>query len=150
MLLGGLWHGAGLNFILWGLIHGVGLIINHYNKNYFQIKINKYISIFCTFNFVSIAWIFFRADNIDKGINIFTHLFIINDFTPKIFRVDNLDSWLTLFILSLIIVFFCPNSNRFYEKYIRKYRIIKYILVLLLIISIFCLDQSNEFIYYEF
>ncbi|MDC1054088.1 MBOAT family protein [Alphaproteobacteria bacterium] len=150
MFLGGLWHGAGLNFILWGIIHGVGLIVNHYFKFIFRININKYISLLITFTFVSIAWIFFRSENIYDAISIFFSLFTFNDFEPKIYRLDNSERWLTICIISVLVIFFFPNSNRFYEKYISKFRIIKYLFVIMLIICIFTLDKSSEFIYYEF
>jgi D-alanyl-lipoteichoic acid acyltransferase DltB (MBOAT superfamily) len=71
MLLGGLWHGANFNFIVWGGLHGTALAIhkfwnektkhitNKWNSNLFY----KGISIFITFHFVCFCWIFFKAEN---------------------------------------------------------------------------------------
>ncbi|MEM9265235.1 MAG: MBOAT family protein [Cyanobacteria bacterium P01_F01_bin.13] len=70
MLLGGLWHGAGWNFIFWGGLHGTALIINHQWRA-FRLKlghsieddswISKRIGWGLTFLFVVVAWVYFRA-----------------------------------------------------------------------------------------
>lgn len=66
MLLGGLWHGASLRFVIWGFLHGVGLIADRLRRALFgrwnmNNKLTRVIGIFITFNFVSFCWIFFRA-----------------------------------------------------------------------------------------
>jgi D-alanyl-lipoteichoic acid acyltransferase DltB (MBOAT superfamily) len=68
MLLGGLWHGAGWNFLTWGGLHGVYLCINHLWRAWFGDKASaragpalKMIGWTLTFFAVVIAWVFFRA-----------------------------------------------------------------------------------------
>ena len=66
MIVAGLWHGASWMFIIWGVLHGIGLVIHKLCRNNGLDKIpdNKYtkgISWFITFSYVSLAWIFFRA-----------------------------------------------------------------------------------------
>jgi D-alanyl-lipoteichoic acid acyltransferase DltB (MBOAT superfamily) len=68
MLIGGLWHGASWNFVFWGLLHGVGLAVTHFwqtivGKNPVT-GVRKYAGVFFTFQFVCLAWIFFRAQNL--------------------------------------------------------------------------------------
>ena len=70
MLLGGLWHGAGWTFIIWGGLHGLYLMINH---GWRELKarlgwgkggrIAKLAAGALTFLAVVVAWVFFRADN---------------------------------------------------------------------------------------
>ena len=77
MTLCGLWHGATMNFILWGFLHGVALLVH---KQFSRIcKINnelwKVISILFTFIFVSLLWVLFRADNISAALLIYRRLF---------------------------------------------------------------------------
>lgn len=68
MLLGGLWHGAAWKFIFWGLLHGVALVIHREWSQQFQSsrwrnnKLWRLFSIVITFYWVSLAWIFFRAE----------------------------------------------------------------------------------------
>ncbi|MCT4588535.1 MAG: MBOAT family protein [Carboxylicivirga sp.] len=76
MLLGGLWHGAALKFIIWGGLHGIGLIINK--------GINKVIKTdngfirslgwLITFHFVVLTWIVFRVDSLENAQIIFDRI----------------------------------------------------------------------------
>ena len=71
-LVGGLWHGIGWTFVVWGLLHGVALSVMQgfrlvRNKVLGKPKPNRawrWVSIFVTFQFVCLTWIFFRASDI--------------------------------------------------------------------------------------
>lgn len=72
MLLGGLWHGASWNFVVWGLLHGIYLVINHIwqslltrmNLRISEARLYPVIAIGLTFVAVCFAWVFFRATSI--------------------------------------------------------------------------------------
>jgi alginate O-acetyltransferase complex protein AlgI len=80
MILGGLWHGAGFTFVVWGALHGSFLIINHrWNLLASQYQLFARIrnawfypllAIGLTQLSVVIAWVFFRADSLDTAVNI--------------------------------------------------------------------------------
>lgn len=72
MLIGGLWHGASWNFVFWGLLHGLALIIHKLFSKKFPInsKLWSYFTSLLTFVFVCFAWIFFRAENLDTSLEI--------------------------------------------------------------------------------
>jgi alginate O-acetyltransferase complex protein AlgI len=85
MTICGLWHGAALTFVLWGGLHGVLLVVNHYwqkqpirsvftRLSYFY----SIVSWVLTFLSVSLCWIFFRAESIDQAMEIFHKLFVID------------------------------------------------------------------------
>ena len=66
MLLGGLWHGAAPRFIIWGFLHGTGLVFSRIWYSIFgdrlsRFRIGRILGVFITFHFVSFCWIFFRA-----------------------------------------------------------------------------------------
>jgi alginate O-acetyltransferase complex protein AlgI len=67
-LLGGLWHGIGWPFVLWGLLHGLGLstlrIFQTLRGKRTPTQWGRYLSIFITFNFVCLTWIFFRSPDV--------------------------------------------------------------------------------------
>lgn len=78
MLLGGLWHGAGWTFVIWGGLHGIYLLVNHAFRG---LHIGRFGSqraekpfrvfgILLTFLCIVIGWVFFRAPTIDGAINI--------------------------------------------------------------------------------
>jgi alginate O-acetyltransferase complex protein AlgI len=70
-LIGGLWHGAGWTFIVWGAMHGIALCIQRiWVKS--RIQLSNTLSIFITFNFVNIAWVFFRSKSIGDAVNMIT------------------------------------------------------------------------------
>lgn len=76
MLIGGLWHGANITFIIWGALNGVGLIIHkifmglRQSKQNSESKLKQIVSVIITFIFVNITWIFFRADSYENALDI--------------------------------------------------------------------------------
>src|SRR5690606_16282794 len=79
MLLGGLWHGAGWTFVLWGALHGVYLVINHAwlalrrrlgQDRHHSTPWGRRAGCLLTFIAVVIAWVLFRAPDIDSAMAI--------------------------------------------------------------------------------
>ena len=85
MLIGGMWHGAGWNYILWGAIHGISLVINHtwrelmpgFGRNVYQ----RFASWLTTFIVVVFAWVFFRAETLDGALRIIQGMLGLNGVT---------------------------------------------------------------------
>ena len=82
MLIGGLWHGAGWTFIVWGGIHGVGLVVEHWRKQPARATSRlptrgggASSRALITFNIVCVAWVFFRADSFATAWDMLTGLF---------------------------------------------------------------------------
>jgi len=82
MLVSGLWHGAGLNYLAWGLLHGLGLVFSNIRNEALQKWPNKarrnfekLFSWFLTFNFICFFWIFFGAANLQNAFDIIKQLF---------------------------------------------------------------------------
>ncbi|MEN2400414.1 MBOAT family O-acyltransferase [Flavobacterium sp. MC2016-06] len=94
MLLGGLWHGAGAQFIVWGALHGLALAVHKIFTEFFPSKKEgkpnyfwRFISIVITFHFVVFCWIFFRARDFE------TALQVINNIGQLTFEPEN---WKTI------------------------------------------------------
>lgn len=60
--IGGIWHGAGWTFIIWGTLHGLAAVVHRLWLET-GLHLHKILAWFITFNFINIAWIFFRADS---------------------------------------------------------------------------------------
>jgi D-alanyl-lipoteichoic acid acyltransferase DltB (MBOAT superfamily) len=95
-MITGLWHGANYTFIIWGLIHGLFLIINHLfskPRKRFLKRLNirndnialKTADVFVTFIIIMFSWVFFRASNVGHAFSIISKIFSISLFTiPEI------------------------------------------------------------------
>nr|WP_218058343.1 MBOAT family O-acyltransferase [Legionella jamestowniensis] len=85
MLLGGLWHGAGWTFVIWGGLHGLYLIINHFWKALTNLlslsnesQVTTIISRGLTFLAVIVAWVFFRAESFSSAVSILSGMIGLN------------------------------------------------------------------------
>lgn len=72
MLVSGLWHGASLNFIIWGALHGVGLAIyklfDQLLPGFARLPGAGLLARLLTFHYVAFAWIFFRSPTLDSAL----------------------------------------------------------------------------------
>ena len=85
MLLGGLWHGASLRYIIWGGLHGIGLVVNKVWDSVFRRRLRtgwagRALAIFLTFQFVNFCWIFFRAPDMESIFTMMKQIF--RNFSP--------------------------------------------------------------------
>jgi D-alanyl-lipoteichoic acid acyltransferase DltB (MBOAT superfamily) len=81
MIMSGVWHGYGWNFFIWGLLHGVALVLLNIGDKIFggreklsSLKFGKVISIFITFNFVCFTFVIFRTNSISDAVLMFQAL----------------------------------------------------------------------------
>jgi alginate O-acetyltransferase complex protein AlgI len=84
MLLGGLWHGASLRFIIWGALHGIALAVHKIVMEFFPSKkeakptvwsgLYKVFSIALTFHFVAFCWLFFRAKDFETALQVINNI----------------------------------------------------------------------------
>jgi alginate O-acetyltransferase complex protein AlgI len=85
MLLGGLWHGASWNFVVWGALHGSALATHKIYGDYVapRLQIHPYISSalawISTLLFVCLSWIFFRAADFSVAFTILQKMFALSD-----------------------------------------------------------------------
>ncbi len=90
MLLGGLWHGASWTFVIWGVLHGVYLIINHmwqwlcarFVLDSSSSRIATALSWGVTFAAVNVAWVFFRAESLGSALTILKSMIGSNGIVP--------------------------------------------------------------------
>ena len=118
--IAGLWHGPSWNFVVFGLLHGFGLVINHVFRT-FNIKLWKLISWFLTFNFVNISFIFFKLENVNQSIIILKKMFFFEknefDYQANYLTIFNNDYNLLITLCVSIIICFCfKNSYSLIEK----------------------------------
>ncbi|WP_026602252.1 MBOAT family O-acyltransferase [Methylomonas sp. 11b] len=154
MLLSGLWHGANWTFLIWGLLHGIGISVNYLLRPVLRGlpsgKMPDWIGVLLTFHFFAFAAVFFRSPTIAKALNIWAAPFIGGWGGIASFAHNN------IFPLLLILVFFA--LHRFDD--IRKVKFAAHYLrpELLWTALVFCwlmaitVSQGNTaaFIYFDF
>lgn len=152
MLLGGFWHGASWNFIIWGAIHGVGLGIHKIwmlltDKSFAafnQSRIYKIISGILTFHFVCFAWIFFKAEDLEIAKEMIYQIF--NNFDISVFGpfYDNYKGVVWM-ILAAMVLHLIPDNLA--DKVIARTKTIPmvvYILVFFLFLILYGYLKSAE------
>lgn len=159
MVLGGLWHGASVNFIIWGLFHGIALCIHKVYKkhsgNYKTSLLKNVISIVGTYIFVCVCWIFFRASDISTAKVILNQIFTFSDGVVQIY------SWSIVGIILLVLAELMAyiNSRKNDKERVEGYYLImnltkmKSLVILFTIIGlVFALayTDANPFIYFQF
>lgn len=173
MLLGGLWHGANWNFVIWGGIHGISLIIHQtwndiISRYGFDNKSSMYgfLSQLITFFIVIEAWVIFRAETYQGAISIYTATFRFSQLNMGHWELNNIDSLFkatSMLLICATIVFLMPNINTLVkEKNSYVYNIFNktntsHVKILLtafisgtLILSISSLNRISEFLYFQF
>ena len=151
MLLGGLWHGASFNFIIWGVLHGIFLCIEKTNNYYFKIdtKISILKKIY-TFSLVTIIFIPFGIPSFEnlmlflKTLNLYS-MFDFSQVFEKFYVVRNI-----LLILILLFIEISINKKKF--LLVRNNYFLYGFFLTMLVFLIICFANFNEtsFIYFQF
>jgi D-alanyl-lipoteichoic acid acyltransferase DltB (MBOAT superfamily) len=164
-LIGGLWHGAGWNFIIWGVLHAFALIIINFFKK-INYKLNKFIAWFLTFNYINLTWIFFRIDNLQEALLILKNMFTLKKIVLPVFLnkytnfdlveygnvfyiIEDKNKMIIFLFISFFIIFFASNNNQYIYKKKHKLKI-AFIAGIAFIISIIGINKTSVFIYFNF
>lgn len=130
MILGGLWHGAGISFLLWGFLHGLFLCVNHAWAGV-RVKVGwpalpRVLAVALTFFVVMLAWVPFRAGSYElAGGNTGTSLNVAGKIYGSMFGFNGATGWpekeleavkesraLRPLLAALFILWVMPNSQR--------------------------------------
>ncbi|AMJ60506.1 MBOAT family O-acyltransferase [Bosea sp. PAMC 26642] len=142
MGLGGLWHGAGLNYVAWGLAHGLGLAVGVL----WRLKgwpMPAWLGWLLTVLFVTLCWVLFRATSIDAAIAIYKALFGLGPFGSGF-------KWRAL-VPAALVAAIGPTAWVLAHR-LPPARWLAVLLALLLVLILFKIgeDANYEFIYFQF
>ncbi|MDD2345886.1 MAG: MBOAT family protein [Bacteroidales bacterium] len=99
----GLWHGAAWNFVIWGLIHGLFLIIERLGFDKILKKLPNIIQHAYTLIIVLLAWVFFRAENSDHAVNFIRTMVGLNNPDFAFFQLSEFIG-IQFYIVSLVAI----------------------------------------------
>lgn len=112
MLLGGLWHGAGLQFLVWGALHGFYLTVNHWWQKHQRRPFPAWLGYGITFVAVIIAWVFFRANDVGQAFDLLTAMAGLQNvglLTLAIF--DDLTGLMVTLAVAAALAFGAPSAH---------------------------------------
>ncbi len=145
-ILGGIWHGAGWTFIFWGFLHGFALVIYKVWSK-LGLKVWACIAWFITFNFINIAWVFFRAKEWDDAMKVLIGMFGLNGMELTSCCSDKMVY--PMIMLSLLVVVWAKNSNEIL-LIIKPTKWYGMTIGLLFAISVLAMTRVSEFLYFNF
>lgn len=160
MLLGGLWHGASLNFIVWGGIHGVALCIHKkfrelvgHDKHYVSCGFRRVAAIFLTFHLVCFTWLFFANPTFESSLTMMNKIFF--EFHPELFLqfVSGYPVVVAMIVLGYVLHYLPEKWNIGTSALVSRSPFIMQVLYMIIIILIVIQVKSSEvqpFIYLQF
>ncbi len=179
MIIGGIWHGSTINFLIWGVLHAIYICINHIWRR-LNFKTPKIISWAITMFFVVIAWLPFRANSIDQLIFMLNEMFsfskiILPLYLKSIIPLEDYFKYgqvnigyafsmyevIILLFICFCVVIFLPNSHQLLKKYsyiinneFDNYKIINFFTGILTSLTLFIiiinLNKYSPFLYFQF
>jgi alginate O-acetyltransferase complex protein AlgI len=155
-LISGLWHGANLTFVFWGVLHGLLLIIeniiNSFTRSIKTIYTNTFsfrtLKVVFVFIIITIMWIFFRSPDLRTAIIVLKKIFSISVSSP--FNYDIANKSVLLFSFTLIIILMIkeyyfliiPAKNNWQFCFLFSF--------ILTVCYFFGVFNNQQFIYFQF
>jgi len=170
-LLGGIWHGAGWTFVLWGALHGLALVIHRFWQK-LGLRMPTLLAWFITFNFINIAWVFFRATSFDDALKVLHGMFHFSDISlskakhfyhllhykhpaAELINFNVVNATFILIVIGFIVVLFFKNAKELQTYFQQQVKIPLWVAIatgLMLGISLLALsiNTHSEFLYFNF
>jgi len=160
MFIAGAWHGAGWNYIIFGSLHGLGLVLNHTWKKY-HLWMWKPLGYVLTLGLVVVAFVFFRAESVVDALQVLHAMVggngislphrvaeVLNHHFGIIVATWGADVPKQTLIIALLLVIFCPSSNDLIKR-MQPNNKWAFALAVLFVWGILSLSQMTEFLYFQ-
>ena len=174
MLLGGLWHGAGWTFVIWGGLHGLFLTVNHFWRGHSPVRIPAFIGWLMTSLSVVVAWVFFRADGVEHALSILKGMAGLNGLVvPSYFLPRQIEPLIASFCIPVLegnpllvctrreiiylvsatlVCALAPNAYEITKRvnFAKKQYLTAAAVGALALCVLYSLDNVSEFLYFQF
>jgi alginate O-acetyltransferase complex protein AlgI len=163
MTIAGIWHGAAWTFVVYGMIHGLAIVV-HYNWKKKKKKLPYMLGWLITFNFVNFTFIIFRSRTLTEASNVVKGMLglqglqfpkmgvkFISDMGFKMgpYMTNDENLQLALTLAGLAIIFKADNAMKLQERFLPRKRL-AIIAGLAFVMCLFGLNRVSEFIYFNF
>jgi len=143
-LLSGIWHGAAWTFVIWGALHGLGVLITREleRSTLYRERVPKLLKQAGVFMFVSFTWIFFRATSLDDALLITRRLFSAAWQSPQI-------PLLMVLLVGLVWAYQFLYESRF-RNWLKLSLVRVSVAVFIVLYLCLCSSGGGAFIYFQF
>jgi alginate O-acetyltransferase complex protein AlgI len=161
MLLGGIWHGAGVNFLVWGLLHGLFIVVNHLWRDHVvaaipSLRRSSFLDVpayILTMTCVLLGWVFFRSETVSGALTLTKRMFWIPDMSFAGNQVTT--SQLSLMLAAGVIATTLPNSRQVHDlllsgKLAEHWRVMSMAAGILFAIAFASISPDSPFLYFQF
>jgi alginate O-acetyltransferase complex protein AlgI len=153
MLLGGLWHGASWNFVIWGAIHGGMLAAERaQGKSSPYRRLPRPVRVGITFVVVCLSWVFFRAKTLPQAMDYLRSMFgmaPVDDASNAVAGSIYTPYHVAMLGLAAVIVWGMPNTWAFTSK-VTWPRAVGGLALLALSVLMMWTQTTNPFLYFQF
>lgn len=161
MLLGGIWHGAGINFVIWGALHGIFIVVNHLWRDYVVARAPAlarsraliFPAYLLTMGCVLFGWIFFRAETPTGALILVERMF----WSPSISFAAGFpipQDQMALIVFAGLISVTMPNSVQIHDWCLREERYQSWIIGAaagtLFALAFISISPDSPFLYFQF
>ena len=151
-VLGGIWHGAGWSFIVWGAIHGIAIVICRSFRK-LGIALPRALNWALTFLTVHLAWVFFKAHDLPQALSILKTLFGVNSSQanrPSHVVITDNDTAALFLIAAFLIVLLLPNTSEFTRNIQPTMKTIFVAILFGIACTLMLASSSEVFLYFNF
>ncbi len=163
MVLGGLWHGASVRFVIWGAIHGTALAVHKMTMSLFpsfkaqgidmKSPVRRAVGTLITFHVVCVGWIFFRADDMETVRQVFSQIFTSFDLSILPQFIVGYKGIAALMILGYALHFMPDSIEARAKRVVTSMPVLLQAVVISLLIWLVMQIKSGDiqpFIYFQF
>ena len=158
MLLGGLWHGAAWTFVVWGLLHGLFLLLERGVKQFADTRgigpsaVTKSLGWCVTLLAVVTAWVFFRAEDLGSAVAMVTTMYTVSSFALADLLNIDFESWWMLVVFMALLGQQLITRDRPLQALVDNlsWPVLGVMLGAMLFLISTTTGQTNAFIYFQF
>lgn len=148
----GLWHGANMTFVIWGLYNGLFLILERLFLGELLARVPKLITHLYAIFVVLIGWVFFRADSLSQAFEYLSVMFGLSNLDKESICQAQLLNYIAL-VVGCIIVFLklkSFNSSNTHETVTHNYAYFVNFILIFVSVLVLYFGAQNPFIYFNF
>ncbi len=147
-LLGGLWHGAGWTFVLWGGMHGAGLATHKALEDFGKLPRWTWLNRLLTFVFVTLAWVLFRAPSVGVAGDVYAAMFGVRGFDSATQLQTLVGIWFAVALAGLLVfVNVAPSTAQLEPKANWRYAVFAGVMLGAAVLAI---AAPSPFLYFQF